>query len=250
MSLSSADAFAAAQKAGISGGENLVSFAFGYAAAFKAASVPSSKPKLIYFPIAGRGETARLIAAAGGLDYDFVTDIPEDKSSYGSPSGVPLLEHGDLKMSQSLAVERYFSSIAPKYANLTLQQRAVDDMFAAIKEDLVQGFAGSLFNKDKDSSVEIPKVVARYLPIIEGLLPESGFVNGLEIPTTADLTLINIRHGYMPFGAAFKQGGLDAAEQFAKYPKFLALVERASAAPGVKEYLASTKTMAGAFPGF
>jgi hypothetical protein len=46
-----------------------------------------AKPVLVYFPIAGRADLARLIAAAGGLEIDEVAAIPEgdQASEYGSP---------------------------------------------------------------------------------------------------------------------------------------------------------------------
>ena len=76
-----------------------------------------------------------LIAAAGGLAIENNSDVSGvNKAEYGSKSGIPLLRHGDLKISQSGAIERYLADLAPKFAGLTPQQRAVDGMFAALKE--------------------------------------------------------------------------------------------------------------------
>ena len=41
---------------------------FVFRALSRSPAPPSGKPHLIYFPIAGRGELSRLIAAAGGLE--------------------------------------------------------------------------------------------------------------------------------------------------------------------------------------
>ena len=64
-----------------------------------------SDPVLYYWPLAGRGELIRLIAHVGGVT---ITEDPaptdEHKVECGSPSGIPLLIHGDLKLSQSTAV--------------------------------------------------------------------------------------------------------------------------------------------------
>ena len=102
----------------------------------------SSKPHLIYFPIAGRGEISRMIAVAGGLDIKETTSgddrkpYTDNKAAYGSPSGLPLLEHGNLKISQSAAIATYLATLAPQFAGLTSAHRATDNMFLSIKEDM------------------------------------------------------------------------------------------------------------------
>lgn len=194
-------------------------------------------PVLYYMPIAARGELIRLCAAVGGLKMDEASEKPEDIASFGSPSGVPVLQHGDLKMSQSLAIESYVASAAPRFADLTIAQRAKDMQFACIKEDLITGLAKVLFG---DKSPEaIKEVMAKWFPVIEGLLPDSGFVNGLAFPTMADLALVVMADGYMPFGAAYKIAGQDTTH----YAKFTAHVANVKAFPAVAEYLASSTTM-------
>jgi len=57
---------------------------------------------MYYYLVAGRGELIRLIAAAGGLDLaEGKPDEGVDRAAYGSPSGLPLLQHGAVKLSQS-----------------------------------------------------------------------------------------------------------------------------------------------------
>ena len=75
-----------------------------------------------------------LIAAAGGVELEESNERPSDLATYGSPSSMPVLSDGPLRMAQSGAIERYISDISPKFAGLTAQQRAVDSMFGAIKE--------------------------------------------------------------------------------------------------------------------
>ena len=77
----------------------------------------------------------------------------ESKSQYVSPSGTPLLKHGDLKLSQSGAIEAYVGSVAPKFSGLTPQQRAIDGMYAGIKEEMLSGCAKALFTTKKGEDV-------------------------------------------------------------------------------------------------
>merc|ERR1712151_742642 len=130
-----------------------------------------------------------------------------------------------------------------KFAGLTPQQRAVDGMFCALKEDLLQGLAPAVFG-DKSKAPEIvAKTLDAWMPVIEGLVPATGFVNGFSFPTAADLAVLNIRKATMIFGAAYALAGdPGGSKSFAKYTKFNALAERAAAADGVKQYLASSKS--------
>ena len=63
----------------------------------------------------------------------------------GFPGSMPVLEHGDLKMFQSIAIQNYVFSIAPCYAGLTPAQRAVDDMWMCSFEDMCQTIAPPIF---------------------------------------------------------------------------------------------------------
>jgi len=210
-------------------------------------------PRLIYAPIAGRAELIRLIAAAGGVDITEDSDLKyfgkptleggtgENKTDYVSATGMPLLQHGDLKMSQSFAIETYIASIAPKYADLTPQQRAVDNMYQGIKEEMLSNCAKAVFTTRKTDEAQAKKdVIAlfdKWFAIFEEKVPESEFLQGLSIPTPADLALVNITNGYMPFGAAAKMAEYD----FGKWPKVKALCERAAADSGVAAYLSKSQ---------
>jgi len=214
------------------------------------ASGPKAPGKLqfIYFPIAGRGELARLIAAVGGLDMAEGKAIPDGgtKADYGSASGLPLLKHGNLKISQTAAIEVYLASLVPKFAALSDAQKATDHMFLSIKEDVLVGCAKVIFGGNflAEAPTAVPTHMDKWLPVIEGLLPTDGFILGLDFPTIADLAVLNIARGYMPFGAVYKHGKYDYSS---KYPKMKALVERTAGAPGVKEYLAKSTTTAMSF---
>ena len=145
---------------------------------------------MVYMLIAGRGELVRLIAAAGGLTLNESAELPagESKSQYVSPSGTPLLKHGDLKLSQSGAIEAYVGSVAPKFSGLTPQQRAIDGMYAGIKEEMLSGCAKALFTTKKGE--DVTKLLDdRWFPLMEASIPAEGFINGLAFPTVADLAV-------------------------------------------------------------
>jgi len=161
----------------------------GYVSKGRDEHIDPSIPCLYYFPMAGRADLSRLIAAAGGLELQEVSERPVHIGEFGSPGSLPVLEHENMKIAQSTAVEAYLSSIAPKFASLTPQQRAVDLHFCAIKEDVLAGLAKELF-AGKDP-IKIVAHLDKWCSVIEAILPEEGFVNGLEYPTPADLAVLN-----------------------------------------------------------
>jgi len=187
-----------------------------------------------------------MIASVGGLDMVEINDFKSlDPKDFGSPGSVPWLQHGSLKMAQSTAIEHYVSSIAPRFATLTPQMRAKDGQMLSIKEDLVQGFAKHLFGTDKSAwSTEIPKVAEKWFPVIESLLPETGFLNGLAIPTPGDLAINSFLTGMMPFNKVVAGAGYDWKSAF---PKLAAYHERVAAAPLVQEYAKTAKFTQGSF---
>jgi len=186
-----------------------------------------SKPELVYWGIAGRGELARIIAAAGGLEITEVPAFPEGQSSieYGSPGSLPALSHGDLKIAQSAAIESYFINIAPKFSDLTAQQKAVDMQYCLIKEDCLQGAAAFLFAKERDVDA-LKKHLEKWFGLLESIVPSSGFVHGLDYPTAADCAVLNVCTGYMPFIGSYKVAEFDVS----KYPKVHTLSERTGSA--------------------
>jgi len=198
---------------------------------------------LVYFPIAGRGELSRLIAKVGGIDdFSESTEVPDgiNAAECGSPGSIPLLIDGDdLKMNESCAIEIYLASIAPKFASLTAKQRAKDHQFCMLKETCMGAIGEALFTDKKDKE-GITAVVDKFFPLLEGILPSSGFVNGLADPTVADLTIVVLCEAYMPFGASYKYGEIDLAE---KYPKLLAHSNRTKAVESVGNAISESSTM-------
>ena len=155
---------------------------------------------------------------------------------------------GDLKLSQSLAIEQYIAGLSKdgKFSTqLTAAQRAKDIQFSAIKDDLMSGVASIIFG-DKDAG-KIKEVLDKWFPLMEGLVPAEGFINGLAYPTLADFSMLLMHDGFMPYGAAYKFAGFtDGAGYITadKYPKCRALIDRIKASEGMADYLAKSSTMA------
>jgi len=205
-------------------------------------SIDTEVIELVYFPIAGRGELCRLLAAVGGVSLE-VLPPPEDQSHKKKFTGsLPQMKHGDFELTQSSAIESHIAAIAPKFQGLTSQQRAIDDCYAATKEDIIQGMSSTVFGPEegkKAASAKLPALLDRFLSVLEKKAPEQGFTHGLDFPTGADLTLLIITSAGLPFQVAYQAAGYDWQS---KFPKIKALVERTQAAPGVREYLSSSKS--------
>ena len=200
--------------------------------------------RLTYFPVAGRGELARLYAAAGGLDIVDDSDVVlggDYKKT--TPFGfLPVLDHpeaGLVRLQESLAVERYIASLAPRFETLTPQQRAVDDQFACAKEDMmaVEPCAANA----TIARACVPALMERHLGILEGLVPENGFVHGLAFPTGADLVVLLVAEAGFPWGRAMRLAGYHEGWR-GRFPKVHALAQRTAAVPEVAAYLGRSAT--------
>lgn len=209
-----------------------------------------SKPILYHPQWAGRAELTRLIAAAGGLELQEAPP-PEELEVFGSDGSVPVFSHDDLQISQGFAIEQYVSGIADGFVDLDDNHRAIDNMFCRIKDDMLNQLqsvmTGMLENEEKREAgpQKIVAICEKWFPMIEGRIPEDGFINGFEYPTAADLALVNISKAYAPFGTAYR-----IAQRFcdvdvaAKFSKFSRHVDRVAEYAPVKEYLGRTRTMA------
>ncbi len=211
-------------------------------------------PTLIYFPVAGRGALSRLIAAVGGVeDFQDTPLLPDGTThaTFGSPGTFPMMIDGDdFMINESGAIEVYLSMIAPAYKDLTPKQRAKDFQICQLKESYLKDFSGVIFDPSKDVETKTAEIVAladKWFPLLEGILPDDGFVNGGDYPTPGDLAVVNVCEGYMPFGAAFKMAGVDISS---KYPKMVAHSDRAMAVEEVSAALETVASFKTPLPGF
>ena len=200
----------------------------------------SAKVTLRYFPVAARGELTRLYAAAGGLEMVDSVDVTgyQNNTLFGF---LPALDHpeaGILGLQESLAIERYVANIAPKFSGLTPAQRAMDDMFACAKEDIM--VVESCLDNASIARACVPPRMERYLSRLELLVPTAGFVHGLGFPTGADLATLIIAKAGFPWGRAMLLAGY--TDWPTRFPKVHALAERTACVPDVARYLATSQT--------
>jgi len=215
-----------------------------------AQDIPAEDPVLYYMPIAARGEVSRLIAHVGGLNMRLELECTEQlKKEAGSPSSLPILVHGPLKITQSSAIVAYLLSAAPKYRSLTCVQHAKDMHIHGIFEDVIQGLAKVILDPrmGKDETYDAPKMITdhmdKWMPIIEYILPASGFVNGLSYPTAADFAMVVMLEGVTPFVGCYHIA--NNYDPLKNAPKLKALYEKTRAYPEVKQFLDSSTTLKG-----
>lgn len=151
---------------------------------------------------------------------------------------MPILEHGDLKIFQHNAIERYLCDIAPKYAKLTPEQKAHDMVIMLTKAEINAQTESLLFKKITPE--DLAPMMEKTLSLIEGLMPEKGFINGLAFPTPADLAILVINQGCMPFQAAMTMAGCPTWDG-KKYPKMARIAKDAAAYAPVAEFLAKSE---------
>jgi len=214
---------------------------------------PREKPVFYYFPFAGRGELTKLIAAAGGLELE-MGELPEDRkelcSEHGAPgTGLPLLKHGTMKISQSQAIQNYVASIAPKFRSVPTKARGIDMMWGASFEDMLleeakSGVFGVLFGGDASGfkKDELKAAMEKWFGVFEKLSPEAGFVTGGKNPSPADCVAVLL---YSETAFPYAKFGPLCDFDKDKYPKFKGVAERAAGAKGLKEYIESSESIKG-----
>jgi glutathione S-transferase len=239
-----------------------------------------SNPMMIYFPFGGRGELSRLAAAAGGVELDespendgTVPAMPSRNQKklplplaapfaalVGCPSpgvaganflcvvavpgsffgALPTLKHGDVELCQSQAITMYLGEIGPKFAGLAAGHKGVDAMYTGILEDVLAGCAGVVFGDHSTAGEVVPAHLNKFFTVVEGMLPASGFINGLDFPTIADCAVLCMTDMMVPIGIAMQlAGGYDLTP----FPKMLAISSATKASPEVAAYLAKSATL-------
>ena len=137
----------------------------------------------------------RLLAVVGEVSLEDQAP-PEDQSHKKKFTGtLSQMKHGDFELTQSGAIESYIAAIAPKFQGMTSQQRAIDDCYAATKEDILQGMVPVVFGQGKAKEAalaKLPSHLNKFLSVLEENAPEQGFTHGLDFLTGADFFLTNV----------------------------------------------------------
>merc|ERR1711994_596430 len=125
--------------------------------------------KLTYFNGRGRGETARLILAYGGMHYEdrrvSFEDMPSLKPSL--PFGqLPVLEIEGVTIGQSMASARFLANEYGIAGSSNLVKAQVDEV-VDVMNDLQDAMYGTFFEKDEKVKAEKTKKV------IEETIPNS-----------------------------------------------------------------------------
>ena len=196
--------------------------------------------KLIYFPAAGRAETARLILAAAGAEYEFDKieggTWPQRKAELSAAGmckfgQVPALKDGDLVICQSTAITRY---LAGKYnfAGADLAERATADMFHMGVIDLFEHLIKiQFYTAEADRPAAFEKFGKEVLPghlTNLGNLVKGPYVLGDHL-SYADIALFDV----LSHLKKANPGVIDA------FPKVGAVYTAVAANEGIAKYVAS-----------
>jgi len=130
--------------------------------------------KLYYWPLKARSYASQIVAAAGNVPLDLVTDHNIGDATFKAtlPFGqLPYLEHGDIKMSQSNAILRYIGRLAGTEG--TTDRFCFSEMLIEEAADLYSALAKANYNSDKSSSYKalFAEEFPKHLANIEKLAP-------------------------------------------------------------------------------
>jgi glutathione S-transferase len=97
-----------------------------------------------------------------------------------------------------------------------------------------------VFGDHSTATEAVPAHLNKFFAVVEGMLPASGFVNGLGFPTVADCAVLCMTDMMVPIGIAMQlAGGYDLAS----YPKMTALSSSTKSSPEVAAYLTRSATL-------
>jgi len=201
-----------------------------------------SKPKLTYFPLAGRGEPIRLTFYIGGIDFedhrlsfqDFGIKKGEGAFPYGS---IPVLEVNGKDYAQSNALLRYAGKLAKLYPTDSVEALKVDELLDAV-EDISPKFFSALTERDEQAKKEkVSQLVDTALPGWFGNVEKRLEKFGKGSHAVGDhLTIADLKI------AAFFNGILNGTFSFVpaalldKYPKVKGVITNTYSHPKVKEW--------------
>mmetsp|Transcript_36171 Transcript_36171/g.101921 ORF Transcript_36171/g.101921 Transcript_36171/m.101921 type:complete len:212 (+) Transcript_36171:91-726(+) len=200
-----------------------------------------SSVKIVYFPARGRAELARLVLAAAGQDWEeeVVTGetMPALKESGRLPFGqVPLLEDGNVTVSQSMAMARYLARKHDLYGDLV--QGAVADQIIDGNNDLLAKFIPHVFgpNASKEGVGNFVRdILPGFLQAFSKLLQSNK--DGKEWAAGNSFSFADIALFAITESMLFDQEWVKKED----YPLLAAHYERVKAVNNIASYLASSK---------
>jgi len=124
----------------------------------------TTKPKLTYFDIPGRGQPIRDAFKIGGVAFEderiSFPDWPTKKAT--TPFGsIPILTVGDVVISQSNSILRYVGNLTGLYPKDTLQGAKVDEIMDAVEDFFGAKIVPTLFLQDKDKIKELREEIVK-----------------------------------------------------------------------------------------
>eukprot|EP00923_Selenidium_pygospionis_P025520 GHVN01045028.1.p1 GENE.GHVN01045028.1~~GHVN01045028.1.p1 ORF type:complete len:213 (-),score=33.11 GHVN01045028.1:105-743(-) len=203
----------------------------------------TSKPKLIYFPIKGRGHPIRMALAYCDIDYDYEAVSPQDLASKREsyPFGqLPVLEVDGKTLCQLSAILHYVGSIGKilpsnpwEAAKVIEIQGCVDDLLgrmgATIRMDAVQKTEARA-KLMGDGPTDFPAMLARLERLVASN-ETAGVCVGKTI-TTADFFLTQL---YEWFTAGILDGVPADVISEGKHPRIVQVVKHVQSNPKVKK---------------
>lgn len=210
---------------------------------------PAGPFKVVYFEAYGRAETARMMLAAAGEEFDdfrypisfgtpgdfstikrdeFDADQAAGKFDYGM-NMIPVIESGDFKLAQSKAIERY---LAKKLGMMgaTLEEEAWVD---AINEHV--GDIGAAYGSRESDEKWLKEAMPVYMKKLEVTLAGApGFAVGDKV-SLADFAIYRLLKDMQPaYDASFVA---DVEASYADCPKIKALVANMDGHTAVQKWL-------------
>jgi len=149
--------------------------------------------KFLYFPIRARIVLPLAAAIKGNLPYELASpNWPADKSKtlFGQ---LPHMEHGDLKMGQSLAIARYVGRKAGLLGESD-KEFAVSEMLVQQMEDIYMELGKSQHSGDKTAAFKaaLETGIPQKLSCLEKMLSDTTFTGKILLGDLAIFSILYI----------------------------------------------------------
>jgi len=189
-----------------------------------------SKIKLTYYNGKGRAETARLVLAYAGKEYDDHRIVPEDMAALkpSLPFGqLPILEYEGTTISQSMAIARFLAREYGLAGQNALEEAKIDETVDAIT-DFQNALYATHFERDEEVKKEkLKKVLEETIPQTLRLEKRGGQYFSGNGMSWAELHFLQIMEMVLSVNAV----ALDS------FPKLKSLYERVQKIPNIENWL-------------